>query len=649
MRRIPELSAASALCASLCASLSLNSSPARAQVTLSSGAPEPVEQRIAVALGPTRSVVWVAAHARPAAGAFALVVPARSGASIDVATDAWLEALEAATAPRILPPPGIEPTCPGDPPSDPFHVAGDLEHHATLAPVETVTLEGAADLLLWAAQNELTVSGPVAAALADSDASHFVALRFASPGGDAWTPTVRVAFAGPEPILPLSLAQAGSDPQIVTLFAFSEGRAAPEGALVELDPAELTFDVARARTDYRDVLGGLLAPPGTFAVESASHDVLVSAGGLPGGATIPSLVGAYYQRAVDLGAASGDPDACAAAAASAIERPERFAEACPRADLGVIDGQGDCFESPTEDETDPAALRCGGDADDLALALSGLEGEGAWLTRISLRIAAGETGAETALSAAPGDAVDPVLVAGSADFSDCDEGGGGQGGSGATSSADAGAGGQNGAGPTGSAGPGGLTTGASGDGPRVTIEVPVRVYDTGCGCSGDYVIVDYIEVYEDEVPASGSYYAEDDGCDGDTSESYETSEVESSPDEGGCNGETSETSDSESSGDGCSGDTSESSGDDSDDGTSDDTSDDGSDGSSESGDDSGCGCDDESTGSEEAAARHTRQLKAMRARPRFSIVAFGIALLLAPLRRLTRKRAPAELGAKPRT
>ncbi len=633
-------------------------SVAGGQTTVSSAGHAPIELRTAIALGGPRTTVWTQVHATTEAGAFALVVPAATGAGLDLATDAWLEALEAATARRVLPPSGVDAVCPEDGGSDPVHVVGDLEHRATLVPAETDVLAGAGEVLLWAAERDLVVSPEVAQALADSEATHFVALRFAAPEGEAWTPTLRVALPTAEATLPLALVQASDVELDVTVFALAAGRVSLPGELVAIDPSRLEFDADSATSDYRGARASALDDAGAWLVEAAGHGALVASVALAGEQAIPAVVAEYFARADAYGAATDDPDACTSLVVGVLGEPAVLGAACPRADLGVVGGGPACVEAPAGGEVDPVLLRCGGDADDLALAFSGLAGEDAWLTRIAARIAPGQVGLDRAVSAGEGEEVTPVLQAGSVDLSGCGQGGGsGEGGAGASTTASSTTGGS-GSGPTTSVGSGPLP-GASAGGGVVYVEVPVRVYDVTCGCSGEYVIVDYLDVPEEEVPEDGSYYAEgeDGGCSGDTAESYETSEVDEEPtdedcegdtretsSDDGCEGETSETA--ESSGDGCSGDTSDSADDGDDDGdddggSSDDGGDDGgsSDGSDGSEGDSGCGCDESAVAA--AATRATKRpsvRRVLRARPKLSVLALGLIALLAPLRRITRPR-----------
>src|SRR5262245_48684808 len=74
---------------------------------LSSGPMAPIEQRVAVASANNQSVLWTSLRFEAAAGPVGVVIPVPLGAFLDHSSDAWLEALDVATAPRVLPPDGV--------------------------------------------------------------------------------------------------------------------------------------------------------------------------------------------------------------------------------------------------------------------------------------------------------------------------------------------------------------------------------------------------------------------------------------------------------------------------------------------------------------------------------------------------------------
>ncbi|WP_438026330.1 DUF2330 domain-containing protein [Sorangium sp. So ce233] len=601
-----------------------------------------VEQRVAVAAGPERTTVWTSLRFQGASGPVALVVPVPPLAALDVSSDAWLEALEAATAPRVLPPGGVGPYCPGEGGAPaPFDMTGRLAHEATLKPVEVTVLADVDAVAQWAASAGLALSPETAAQLGALQGVRFAAARFDAPGGPAVTRTLRVAMGGGAPLLPLSLTRADEGDVLVTAWLLGDGRGALSGAApVTLPPASLTWDASAQRSDYAELRAEVLGQARDGAlVEGAGHDALSRSIAI-GSDSVDSVVAAYFARADAYGDLPDGPGSCAAVAAAALASSLEVAASCPRAEHGVVDGAADCAESPRRDETDPDLLRCGPIADDLAVGLSGLAPSSVWLTRVSMRLAAGQSGADWPLIFGDGASVSPVVRAGRIGLDECSgDGGGGAG---------AGPGGSSGSGPGGLGGgpsTGGWSTtgGPSGvDDPYYYDDEPVA--DVGCGCSGtaDTVVVDdtdeqgedvyYEEEYEDdgcsgdtsEPAPEDEYYAEDDGCSGDTSEPDSGDEYYAEDD--GCSGDTSEP-DSEdeyyAEDDGCSGDTSE----------------------PDSGDeyyaeDDGCsGGSDDSAESEDCSVAGERRASARKKRgPKLSVMALGAFALIAPLRRASRPR-----------
>jgi hypothetical protein len=236
------------------------------------------------------------------------------------------------------------------------------------------------------------------------------------------------------------------------------------------------------------------------------------------------------------------------------------------------------------------------------------------------------------VSSTTGPTVDPLWTASTLDLSGC--GGGGTGGGSSSTSS-----GTSSSGSTSSTGTGGSTT----------IQVPVYEVDTNCGAHEIGSILYYVAVEASEEEPAPDYYYEDEGCDGDTSESYTPvyDEGEAETDDYGyeedgadgyegddCGGDTSDTgsesngdcegdtSDTSSSNDDCEGDTSDSSGES-------DCGGDTSDGSS----DSGCSSGEGESGCALSGRGRRRRM------PRLSILVVGALIILAPLRRATRRRS----------
>ncbi|WP_437734235.1 DUF2330 domain-containing protein [Sorangium sp. So ce1335] len=633
---MPRRSLALALPAVLLSSFAPGAGDALAAGALLPGAGQTaVEQRVAVAAGPERTTLWTSLRFQGASGPVALVVPVPPLAAIDVSSDAWLEALEAATAPRVLPPEGAAPSCPGEEGAPaPFDMTGQLAHEPTLKPVEVTVLADADAVAQWAASAGLALSPETAAQLGALQGVRFAAARFDAPGGPAITRTLRVAMGGGAPLLPLSLTRAGDGDVLVTAWLLGDGRGALSGAApVTLPPASLTWDASAQRSDYVELRAEALAEAGPDGalVEGAGHEALSRSLAI-GSDSVDSVIAAYFERADAYGDLPDGPGSCAAAAAAALASSLEVAASCPRAEHGVVDGAADCAESPRRDETDPELLRCGPIADDLAVGLSGLAPSSVWLTRVSLRLAAGQSGADWPLVFGDGPSVAPIVRAGNLRLDECSGEGGGAG---------AGPGGSSGGGPGGLGGgpsTGGWSTtgGPSGGDDPYYYDEPAA--DMGCGCGGtaETVVVDDSEgevVYDEEEyeddgcsgdtsePApEDEYYAEDDGCSGDTSEPAPEDEYYAEDD--GCSGDTSED-EYYAEDDGCSGDTSEPESED-----------------EYYAEDDGCsGGSDDSAESEDCSVAGERRASARKKRgPKLSVMALGAFALIAPLRRASRPR-----------
>lgn len=629
--------------------------PAAAQGSLSTGDHVPIEQRVALAIGPDRTTLWTQLLVRTKPGPLAVVVPAAPGASLDWSSPAWMEALELATAPRIRPPSGVVPACPGEvPPDDPVDVIGQTTHIPPLPPLEVTVLSDADAVVTWAQGYGMTVPPPVVAAMNALAGQRFVVARFDAPDGEVLTPTLRVVSPTPSPTLPLILTRATTDDLLVTAFTLGEGRALLDGAAVSVDPTLVTYDAADATTSYADARWTALMDGGTTSsvLECATRSALAGqvAVGV-GDHVIESAITTYFTRAAAYEGGAFDASACIAGVDPSVDTPATVAEACPRADLGVVEGSDTCVETVGAGELDPSLLRCGLVADDLAVALSGQVASSAWLSRHSAWVPMALTGTLRTVGVEIGPAVQPIVDADTVDASGCG-GEGGEGGAGGTGTGM----GTGGAGGTGT-GTGASSSGAGGAG---VVRVPVYEVDSGCGAddigtvpifyvdwdaSDDYPYAYYVEqegcggdttdsyetdafepIYEEDVEGNGyadeiaeetgsndctgdtsDSYADDDGdCGGDTSDSYEG---DSYDDGGDCGGDTSDTGDSYDDGGDCGGDTSD---------------------TSDSGDD--CGGDTSDTGDDGCSIARRRP----RRRPRLSVIVMALLGLVAPLRRVTR-------------
>ncbi|MDI1443701.1 DUF2330 domain-containing protein [Polyangium sp. 6x1] len=646
----------------------------------------PIEQRVAVAVGPARSTLWTSLRASADAGPFAIIVPVAPGAALDHSSDAWLEALNAATAPRVFPPNGVTPTCPGQEPSgetDPFHVTDDLGAIESLAPVQSIVLPDMAAVLAWANQHGFSIAPDVYAALDGMAGKRFFAERFDAPNAPFVTSTLRVVSPTQEPVLPLALTRAGAADLRVTAWLLGKGRAVLAGSKpITIPTNDLHWSAGDDESNYVTLRADELLAGGSNAVliEAASHEALVSNVPIANGTgSITGVVTSFFQRAAIYGDGSPSASTCIASAAVALDEPYPVAESCPRAGLGIVDGGAACVESPAGAEIDPVKLRCGGIADDLSVALSGMVPKDAVLTRATLFIAKNAAGSAWPVTFDPAASdVLPLLTTTSLDLASCD----GSSSSSTTGSGSASSGGSSNTGGQGASNGVGVGVGVGGSGGSyddydsdvactcVGTAEPVITDDTGSGGDDGYYDDSSSEDCSGDTSDDGSYDdSSSEDCSGDTSDTGDDGYYDDSSSDD-CSGDTSDTGDDgyydDSSSDDCSGDTSDT-GDDgyyddsSSDGCSGDTDDDGDDSSdSDCSGDTDDGSESDDWGDWEAArkassaarrvatidashhedvssAMHRAPAKKLRKRgPKASVITLGLLAILAPLRRLAR-------------
>ncbi len=274
----------------------------------------------------------------------------------------------------------------------------------------------------WAKTSHLTIPAAVAAQLGSLSGVRFLAFLYQAPGGTSVTPTVRVVMPGGAPVLPLALTRAGTDDLLVTAFLLGAGGGGlTAGHPVTVSESALVWKAPDQKTNYGDLRESDLAADSlAYLIESASPQALsLNVSIASGKASIDSALGTYFKLAAAYGDGNADPAPCVSQASAAFASGKPLSASCPRASLGVVDSAPPCAENPQPAEADPASLRCGTGADDLAVALSGLSLSNAWLTRASLEIAGSGQGSDWNLTFTGTDGVTPVLHATSIDYSQC--------------------------------------------------------------------------------------------------------------------------------------------------------------------------------------------------------------------------------------
>jgi hypothetical protein len=364
------------------------------------------EVRFAESGSGARTVRWASLRVVGNATAFAWIVPVTGGALVDASSDAWMEALEAASAPRVVPP-AQSPPC-GQ--VGGIDVEGDLNRVATVAPTSIALAPDSASLAAVLAMWGLSPTPQVSAALgaAATPGTSFVVLGFANPPVDMVTRTVRVVDSSPSDVS-LSLVQGAAPATIVTAYVFSPaGVAIAGGAPRGFDPGSILWTGYGTSNYSALAAASLYSAPGSWLVDTSGHQVLFDSTTIPGGEIIAGLDAAYFSRAASYGDLP-DSTTCLQGAARDALATTPVAAACPAGALATIGVDG-CQEKVGTGEVDPSTLRCGGIADDLAIALSGLTPATAWLTRARRVIPADSFGSNTSVQS-PATAAGPVYFA----------------------------------------------------------------------------------------------------------------------------------------------------------------------------------------------------------------------------------------------
>ncbi|MCA9591792.1 MAG: DUF2330 domain-containing protein [Myxococcales bacterium] len=558
---------------------------------------------VALAEAPQHTTVWLRANVKGTGKHFVLVVPAPPGSVADPALDAWLDALDSATAPRIQPPKGTL-EC-GETVASSVESLVESDAAATAHPTKVAVAKDLAELLAFAQNEGVELTAADDAAISGVDPSaRFIALAYDKSGDRARTETLRLTVPLATPKIPFGVARS-SDPVSVLLYAVAPGRAQVQGAeVLEPDQVGTTWNVLSATSDYASARDALLVQKqgAAWMVEAAGSAPLYQWLLLPGqSGSISPAVHAYFTEAKAAGATSSAVAECLSPLWDAKDSGALGATLLPYCAPGLLASvpssspPASCVTQPGPGEIAVQPLVCGS-ADDVAAALGGLNASEVELTR-QVGVIAAQTPDAASVTFTNGLSVSPLQMAGEADTTGCVTGSGGSsGGPGTGGSSGSGGNGGGIGGPGELPPPGGPDYGEQPADSNVDVGVSCTGSSEGSGCSGD-----------------SSDSSSSDGCSGDSSNSNGSSD--------GCSGDSSDSSDScsgdsssSSSGDGCSGDSSSS-------------------GDGCSGDSSGSsGCSSSSGGDGCTVSIHGRR------RPHVSALAFGLIALLLPLRRFGARR-----------
>lgn len=326
-----------------------------AALPVSEGKLDTERVRLVVAAHPERSTLWVEWMLRVSGDRFVVLVPLVSEGTLDTADPAWFEAIEHATAPRVLPPPDVALEECGASPG--VHDTSDHTRAERAFPREVTLLSDDAALAEFLVMADLDREEPVS--FADfGDPAAVVALEYpAVPGApmlvdlrleaeltaDAWLD--RVALIGQK------------QRALVTLTVFAE-------APFMLDPDDVVFSHElvtrwRAASDDSDYLEGrsrLLAyNPKAWVTEVVGATHIFDPYYPDAQATVPSVIDGFRDRLAERGYACPDwsewldtaraenavaPKACGSGELASLKAPECLEDANSVNDLaceGVLD------------------------------------------------------------------------------------------------------------------------------------------------------------------------------------------------------------------------------------------------------------------------------------------------------------------------
>jgi hypothetical protein len=324
------------------------------------------DQRVAIAVGRDRTVLWSQFGWTGNPDEVAWAVPIRHGAKVTVTGDAWFASLEGSTQPVILKPPhfGVSGGCMmaacGS--SSAFDDGPDgypFERSNVAQPIEQVVVQTASTATQWLADRGFVVPANADAPLEEYEKAgyDFALFRMKPDCGARRSRVVRVEMAGVvDAVVPLRLISVGGvSPLTLRVYAFGATRLAPVGyASANIDIYKLAYDddtkdvnTPEKRSNYDELVHAAFERAGFHSWLTEYADTPPHTTGQPHGTRVPSIFEAFPALC---GAASG-PDRLL------FFDPEGTTPgACPKPvfDAGIDSGEVDGGIPPAERTPDNA-------------------------------------------------------------------------------------------------------------------------------------------------------------------------------------------------------------------------------------------------------------------------------------------------------
>lgn len=360
--------------------------------------------RMALSISMKRTVLWDQIQYQGNPEEFSWVLPIKPGATIEVADNAWFEALEAVTATSVTAPPlqcsgGSQPFGCG---SNSSFLAGaqaedfgggepppvTVVKQEVVGPYEAVTLssEDPQALGAWLEDHNYAIPDdvkPVMAAYVD-EGFDFIALRLVPGNGVNLMAPVRVITEGASPVLPLRMVAAGTGAfTSIILYVIGEGRWTtsnfPE---IGIPYEDLTWDGSANESNYAALRDQVLSFnngrtwTSTYAVNGALFN---GDSGYDEDSWAGTGIGfSYLQSMVDETGSNWDQvSGCQSSASFAASSSGVVVDTCDPA-------AGTCAD-PAPGEIDAREFTCG-ELTDLSAALVGMHPSSVWVTRLEANL-----------------------------------------------------------------------------------------------------------------------------------------------------------------------------------------------------------------------------------------------------------------------
>lgn len=359
------------------------------------GASAPVvAHRMAFAISEGRTVLWDQFQFTGAPEEFSWVLPVLPGAYLELATDAWFEALESTTSVSVRPPVlncaqrGSQ-GCAVLSANDSAIVLDVSEggfggvtvlRQESIGPYETVTLRSSSgdELTAWLLGNGYIVPPDVVPIIAAyvSEGQDFIALRLRPNQGAQLMQPVRVVTPHGPPILPLRMVAAGAAESVdVVLYVIGDRRfSMPDFAEVSVDPSSVSYDFAQNSSNYLELRQQALSFNGGQAVLTAFATESFFDGVASGAAFRANFVDTYFRQAFS--------------DANLRDRGQCTAVSDRTSDSRVV--VPDCADAarclvPNASQIPASQFACQ-QFEDLSAALLGQRPASTWLTRLELHL-----------------------------------------------------------------------------------------------------------------------------------------------------------------------------------------------------------------------------------------------------------------------